>query len=66
MFLDPDKPEGYDEPYSQQTRISKYIYPVDVTCISGLRVCDIYERDAPLVPAHADQISRIFKDMTET
>lgn len=26
MFLDPDKPEGYDEPHSQQTRISKYIY----------------------------------------
>lgn len=35
-------------------------------CISGLRVCDIYERDVPLVPAHADRIGRIFKDMTET
>lgn len=34
--------------------------------ISGVRVCDIHERDVPLVPAHADRIGRIFKDMTET
>lgn len=24
LFPDPDKPEGYDEPHSQQTRISKW------------------------------------------
>lgn len=30
--------------------------------ISGLRVCDMYKRDVPLVPAHADRIGRIFKD----
>lgn len=23
LFADPDKPEGYDEPFSQQTRISE-------------------------------------------
>jgi len=37
-----------------------------VTRISGLRVCDIHERDVPLVPTNADRIGRIFKDTAET